>query len=94
MRARRPLINNFAPVAGQDRLTVYRSLVTADRDVIGIRAATESSDGSPELKDGANLANGSRGMILAAACSLQKPQRIYVVGRGCPLAPRTCTESR
>ena len=66
MRARwRPLINSFAPVAGQDRLTVYRSLVTADRDVIGIRAAIESNDGSPGLKDDANLANanGSRDMI-------------------------------
>jgi len=59
------LINSFAPVVGQDRLTVYRSLVTADRDVIGIRAAIESNDGSPGLKDDANLANanGSRDMI-------------------------------
>ena len=74
------LIDTFAQVAGQDQLAVYRSLVTADRDVIRIRAATESNDGSLGLNDGANLIDGSREMVLSAACSLQKPRPVYRAG--------------
>ena len=48
------LIDTFAEVAGQDELTVYRSLVTADRDVVRIRAAV-SDDGSVTLNAGVNL---------------------------------------
>ena len=50
------LIKTFANVAGHDELTVYRSLVTADRDVVRVRAA-ESDDGSVTLNDGVDLAD-------------------------------------
>ncbi len=73
------LIKTFAQVAVQDELTVYRSLVIADRDVIRIRA-TESDDGSLSLEDGANLVNGARSMVLAAACSLHDPRPVYRPG--------------
>ena len=39
------VIKTFAQVSGEDMLTVYRSVVTADRDIIRIRA-TQSDDGS------------------------------------------------
>ena len=71
------LIHTFAQIANQDQLTLYRSLVTTDRDVIRIRAAGESSDGSLGLNDGANLVNGSRDLVAAVACSLQKSQPVY-----------------
>lgn len=73
------LIQTFAQVAGQDELTVYRSLVTADRDVVRIRAA-ESDDGSLSLDDGVELVGGTRNMVLAAACSLHDPRPVYRPG--------------
>ena len=73
------LIETFAQVAGQDELTLYRSLVTTDRDVIRIRAA-ESNDGSLRLKDGVDLVGGARDMVLSAACSLQDPRPVYRAG--------------
>ncbi len=73
------LIETFAQVAGQDELTVYRALATADRDMIRIRAA-ESDDGSLSLNDGVNFVSGARDMVLAAACSLHGPRLVYRAG--------------
>ena len=70
------LIEIFAEVAEQDELTVYRSLVTADRDVVRVRAG-ESMDGSVALNDGADLIGGTRDLLLAAACSLNNPRMVY-----------------
>ena len=73
------LIDTFASVAGQDALTVYRSLVTTDRDVVRVRAA-ESEDGSVTLTAGVSLIDGAREMLLSAACSLREPQPVYRAG--------------
>ena len=73
------LIETFAQVAGQDELTVYRSLVIADRDVVRVRAA-ESDDGSVTLNQGADLIGGARDMLLSAACSLRDPRPVYRAG--------------
>ena len=73
------LIETFANVAGQDELTVYRSLVTADRDVVRVRAS-ESDDGSVALNDGVDLIGGARDMLLSAACSLRELQPVYRAG--------------
>ena len=73
------LIDIFAKVAGRDELTVYRSLVTADRDVVRVQAG-ESEDGSVTLSDGVDLIGGAREMLLAAACSLGKPKPVYRAG--------------
>ena len=73
------LIETFAQVAQQDAMTVYRSLVTADRDIIRIRAA-ESDDGSLGLDDGVKLVRGARDMVLAVTCSLHDPQPVYRPG--------------
>ncbi|MCY4239721.1 MAG: hypothetical protein OXC93_15470 [Rhodospirillaceae bacterium] len=70
------LIETFAQVSDQDELTVYRSLVTADRDVIRIRAA-ESDDGSLSLNHGVDLVEGARNIVLASACSLHDPRTVY-----------------
>ena len=73
------LIEMFAKVAGWDELTVYRSLVTADRDVVRVQAG-ESKDGSVTLNDGVDLIGGARDMLLAAACSLGEPKAVYRTG--------------
>ena len=73
------LIEIFAKVAKTDELTLYRNLVTADRDVIRVRTA-ESDDGSVAASVGINLMRGSHDMLLAAACSLGNPQPLYRAG--------------
>ncbi len=73
------LIDTFASVADEDALTVYRDLVTADRDIVRVRAA-ESDDGSVGLDDGVNLVSGARDLLLSAACSIREPQPVYRPG--------------
>ena len=73
------LIEIFADVAGTDELSLYRDLVTADRDVIRVRAA-EGDDGAVSVSDGIDLVCGARDMILAAACSLRDPRPVYRAG--------------
>ena len=73
------LIDTFAGVTDQDESSVYRSLLTADRDVVRIRVA-ENDDGSVTLDDGVNLVGGARDLLLSAACSLRGPQPVYRAG--------------
>ena len=73
------LIEIFADAAGTDELSLYRDLVTADRDVIRVRAAEESGDAVP-VSDGIDLVCGARDLILAAACSLHDPRPVYRAG--------------
>ena len=74
------LIETFAEVAGQDALTIYRDLVTADRDVIRVRAVDRDYSGSLPVGAGANLVCGARDILLAAACSLNRPRPFYRPG--------------
>ena len=73
------LVDTFAGVTGQDELSVYRSLATADRDVVRVRAA-EGDDGSVTLNDGVDLIAGARDLVLWAACSLREPQPVHRAG--------------
>ncbi len=70
------LIEIFTKVAERDELALYRDLVNANRDVVRVRAGGDD-DGSPTVDDGVALVGGSRDMLLAAACSLRKPQELY-----------------
>ena len=73
------LIDTFAGFTGQDELSVYRSLATADRDVVRVRVA-ESDDGSVTLNAGVNLIGGVRDMLLSVACSLWEARPVYRAG--------------
>ena len=73
------LIDTFAKVADQDELTVYRSLVTADRDVVRFRVS-ESGDGTVMLNDSVDLIDGARATLLSVACSLREPRPVYRAG--------------
>ena len=73
------LIAIFAEAAGRDELSLYRDLVTADRDVVRARV-TGADDGSLTLNRGVELIAGARDLVLAAACSLREPQPLYRLG--------------
>ena len=74
------LIKIFAHVEHQDETSVYRSLVTADRDVVRLRTG-DSQDGSVALSEGVDLIKGARDMLLAAACTLDgEPKSVYRAG--------------
>ena len=73
------LITIFAKAADRDELSLYRDLVTADRDVVRARI-TETDDGSLTLNRGVDLISGARDLVLAAACSLRESQPLYRLG--------------
>jgi len=73
------LIGVFARVADVDEFALYRDLVTADRDVIRMRAP-DSSDGAVSLDDGVAFVRGASDLLLAAACSYENPQPLYRAG--------------
>ena len=71
------LIDIFADAASTDAPAIYRDLVTADRDVVRIRAASADPDGSVSVEDGLQMVKGAHEILLAAACSLRNPQPLY-----------------
>lgn len=73
------LIEIFAEEADRDELSLYRDLVTADRDVIRVRGSG-GNDGAIRVSDGIDLVCGAYDMVLAAACSLRAPQPVYRAG--------------
>ena len=75
------LIEIFAEVAEKDALSLYRVLMTVDRDVVRVRAATGDGNSSVSLNAGVNLITGARDLVLAAARSLHEPRLAY---RGAP----------
>ena len=74
------LIDTFAAVGDHDETTVYRDLVTADRDVVRIRAIDHDHSGSLPVDAGADLVCSSRDILLAAACSLDNPRPCFRSG--------------
>lgn len=73
------LINIFARVGEVDQLSLYRDLMTADRDVIRIRTE-ESEGGSVPVNHGIDMLQGAKDMLLATVCSLNDPRPLYRTG--------------
>lgn len=73
------LIEVFARATDTSEPSLYRDLVTADRDLIRLRTE-ESEDGSIAAEDGLNLLGGAYKMLQAAACSVDNPQPSYRAG--------------
>ena len=71
------LIEIFARAAETDELSLYRDLVTAESDVIRVRATQERGDGTVAVKDGIDLIQGAHDMLLAAARSFWTPRPVY-----------------
>ena len=74
------IIEIFSDAAEMDELSVYRNLITADRDVIRVRAPGRHDDGTIAINSGLDLLNGSSDMLLAAACSLSDPRPLFRAG--------------
>ena len=74
------LIDIFVTATESDGFAVYRDLMTSDRDVIRVRAPSDQDAGSIAVNHGVDLLRGARDMLLAAACSLSKPQPLYRAG--------------
>ena len=74
------LIAIFSDASTTDVLSLYRDLVTADRDVIRLRVSDNREDGSVPVDAGVDLMVGAKDMILAAACSLRDPRPAYRAG--------------
>lgn len=72
------LLEIFEEVAGVSQIAVYRDLMTADRDVVRVRAGGAESD--IPVGQGVSLVSGARDLLLAAACSLKDPQPFYRAG--------------
>ena len=72
------LLEIFSEVAKVSQVRVYNDLTTADRDVIRVRARGDGPDIAVE--DGVTLVEGARNLLLAAACSVQRPQPLYRAG--------------
>lgn len=72
------LLEIFSEVEEVSQLRVYDDLTTADRDVIRVRAGVNG----PEIavEDGVALVEGARNLVLAAACSVHRPQALYRAG--------------
>lgn len=74
------LMGLFGDAADIDALSLYRDLVTADRDVNRLRVGEGGEDGSLPVSSGVDLMVGARDMVLAAACSLQDQRPVYRMG--------------
>ena len=73
------LIEIFARNAEVDELSLYRDLVTADRDVIRVRADV-GANSDVAVNVGVDLMVGARDMLLAVACSLWDLRPVYRSG--------------
>ena len=73
------LIEIFARNAEVDELSLYRDLVTADRDVIRVKADV-GANSDVAVNVGVDLMVGARDMLLAAACSLWDLRPVYRPG--------------
>lgn len=74
------LIATLTEATERDALTLYRDLLGADHDVIRVRAAGNSEDGSVSLATGEGLVTQTREMLLAAACAVSNPRALYRAG--------------
>ena len=73
------LIEIFARNAEVDELSLYRDLVTADRDVIRVKADV-GANSDVAVNVGVDLMVGARDMLLAVACSLWDLRPVYRSG--------------
>ncbi len=68
-------------VEGREELQVYRDLVTADQDVIRVRAPEADDAGALKLESGVIFVERARDLLLSAACSASSPRAAYRAGK-------------
>ena len=68
-------------VEGRRVLSVLSDLSLAESDVVRVRLPNADENNTVKLADGAAALEEAKGMLLAAACSADRPQRMYRAGR-------------
>ena len=68
-------------VEGRRMLAVLMDLALAESDLIRVRLPNADHDNAVSLADGAAALDEAKGLLLAAACSADRPQRMYRAGR-------------
>ena len=66
---------------GRSVLSVLTDLSLAESDVVRVRLPNADEDNTVKLADGAAALEDAKRMLLAAACSADRPQRMYRAGR-------------
>ena len=68
-------------IEGRQRLSVLTDLSLAESDIVRLRLSNAHADNTVRLADGAVVLEESKNLLLAAACSADRPQRMYRAGR-------------
>lgn len=68
-------------IEGRKRLAVLADLSIAESDLVRLRLLHAHADNSVRLIDGAAVLVEAKNLLLAAACSADRPQRMYRAGR-------------
>ena len=63
------------------RLTVLTDLAYAESDIVRVRLPNAHADNTLGLTDAMSVLEAARDLLLAAACSADRPQRMYRAGR-------------
>ena len=74
------IIEILAMESEQDEVSLYKELMTANRDVVRVRVGGEGDGDSLSIDSGVHLIGGSRDMLAAVACSLRGPRPLYRAG--------------
>lgn len=77
----RQVITILANMEEREEDAVLRDLSLADVDLIRVRLPGSRADGSISIDMAAAMIQQSRNMLLAAACSALRPQRVFRIGK-------------
>ena len=75
------ILQTLSEVEGRDPLAILRDVSLSEYDLIRVRLTELDAGGSVPVSDGFILFQESRNLLLAAACSVSRPQRAYRAGR-------------
>ena len=75
------ILETLSDVEKRDSLAILRDVSMSEYDLIRVRLPEPAPGGSVPVSDGVSLFQESRNLLLAAACSVSRPQRAYRAGR-------------
>ncbi len=75
------IAGQIAGVQGRTRGEVLTDLALAEWDLVRLRLPSEFADDTVRLTDGAAVLAEARKLLLAAACSTERPRRMYRAGK-------------
>lgn len=67
-------------IEGRKRVAVLTDLSLAESDLVRVRLSNAHADNTVRLTDGAAVLEEAKNLLLAAACSAARPQRMYRAG--------------